>query len=57
MKMVEFWNVGMQDCIPTFPCSHILTFENGLTEMTNPERPNSSQQAYRLTEKGYAAVA
>ena len=29
----------------------------GLIEMTNPERPNSSQQAYRLTEKGYAAVA
>ena len=29
----------------------------GLIEMTIPERPNSSQQAYRLTEKGYAAVA
>ena len=28
----------------------------GLIEMTIPERPNSSQQAYRLTEKGYAAV-
>ena len=29
----------------------------GLIEMTIPERPNSSQQAYCLTEKGYAAVA
>ena len=29
----------------------------GLIEMAIPERPNSSQQVYRLTEKGYAAVA
>ena len=28
-----------------------------LIEMTIPERPNSSQQAYRLSEKGYVAVA
>ena len=29
----------------------------GLIEMTNPESPNSPQQSYRLTSKGYAAVA
>ena len=29
----------------------------GLIEMTIPERPNSSQQAYCLSEKGYVAVA
>ena len=32
-------------------------FGSGTNNTTIPERPNSSQQAYRLTEKGYAAVA
>ena len=31
--------------------------ENGLIEMTDPASPNSPQQSYRLTSKGYAAVA
>ena len=30
---------------------------NGLIEMTDPTSPNSPQQSYRLTSKGYAAVA
>ena len=30
---------------------------DGLIEMTNPASPNSPQQSYRLTSKGYAAVA
>ena len=31
--------------------------EDGLIEMTNPASPNSPQQSYRLTSRGYAAVA
>jgi len=27
--------------------------DNGLIELTIPEKPNSSKQKYRLTEKGY----
>ena len=30
---------------------------DGLIEMTNPASPNSPQHSYRLTSKGYAAVA
>ena len=29
----------------------------GLIEMTNPERPRSSRQKYRITEKGRALLA
>ena len=31
--------------------------KDGLIEMTDPASPNSPQQSYRLTSKGYAAVA
>ena len=51
--------------IPPYHHFHTLTFPHlkktlaadGLIEMTNPASPNSPQQSYRLTSKGYAAVA
>ena len=44
--------------VPFFTQTYLKPLaEDGFIEMTNPASPNSPQQSYRLTSRGYAAVA